>query len=71
MRKLDKQYEGSENISKLIAGYILTKTTKQISDKRRSLHKSLVRREKDQDWKKQLEKEGEHLVSMVCRWMVD
>lgn len=49
LRKLDKQYEGSENISKLIAEYILTKTTKQISDKRRSLHKSLVRREKDQD----------------------
>ncbi|KAK4818850.1 hypothetical protein QYF61_020069 [Mycteria americana] len=49
LQKLEKQYEGSKNINKLIAEHILLKTTKQISDKRRELHNSPVKRkEKDQ-----------------------
>ncbi|KAM9586750.1 uncharacterized protein ACIBXB_006478 [Morphnus guianensis] len=63
--KLDKQYERSKNINKLIAEHILSKTAKLVSDKRRGLHKTLVkRREKDQDWTKHLEKEWEHLVNI-------
>ncbi|KAF1496951.1 hypothetical protein FQV08_0014889, partial [Pygoscelis antarcticus] len=58
LRKLDKQYEGSKNISKLIVEHILSKTTKQVSDKRRGLCKSPVeRRGKDREWRKYLAKE--------------
>ena len=69
LRKLDKQYEGQKNINKLIAEHIPTKTTKQISDKRRDLHKSPVKKGKDQGQKKHLELEGEHLAEgehLVC-----
>lgn len=37
LRKLDKQYEGSRNINKLIVEHILSKTAKQVSDERRGL----------------------------------
>ncbi|KAF1436102.1 hypothetical protein FQV07_0002220, partial [Pygoscelis papua] len=39
LRKLDKRYEGSKNISKLIVEHILSKTNKQVSGKRRGLCK--------------------------------
>lgn len=71
MRKLDKQHEGSKNVIKLIVEYIPSKTTEQISDKRRGLHKSLVKREKDQDCKKQLEKRGNIMQTLDRRWMED
>ena len=46
-----------------------TKTTKQISDKRQDLHKSPVKKGKDQGRKEHLELEGEHLAEgehLVC-----
>ncbi|KAF1651086.1 hypothetical protein FQA23_0012500, partial [Aptenodytes patagonicus] len=58
LRKLDKQYEGSKNINKLIVEHILSKTAKQVSDKRRGLLQSPVkRRGKDREGRKYLAKE--------------
>ncbi|GAB0186306.1 mitochondrial enolase superfamily member 1 [Grus japonensis] len=68
LQKVDKQFEGSKNINKLITEHIPSKTTKQISDKRRGLHKSPVKkRDKDLEWKQHLEKESEQLVGMGTR----
>ena len=68
LQRLDKQCEGSKNINKLIAEHIPSKTAKQISDKRRGLHKSPVkRRKKDQEKRKYLENEELHLMDIESR----
>ncbi|GAB0190072.1 basic proline-rich protein-like [Grus japonensis] len=66
LRKLDKQFEGSKNIKKLIAEHIASKTTKQISDKRTS-YESCKEKGKDFEWRKHIEKEGEHPVDIGPR----
>jgi len=52
----------------LIAEHIPSKSAKQISDKRRGLHKSPVkRREKDQEKQKYFESERLHLTGIESR----